>query len=188
MLKHRKSVHSWNVIQLYVDIIRFYIMWSQPWASGGRRLSFLACNLWPCSLIETSDIVKYCNILLVARITSTTRKILGYIKWLHLYARTDLLLSQSNCMANIYSIQTGRINRQIVRPCKNVNKTFIVHKCRKNEPNWKFCLFDKDGQVLSDQNDGTNKNISPNRTKANDEANKVSSKRERIQDFIEGQK
>ena len=27
--------------------------------SGGRHLSFLACNLlWPCSLIETSDRVK----------------------------------------------------------------------------------------------------------------------------------
>ena len=58
----------------------------------------------------------------------------------------------------------------------------------QNEPNWQFCLFDKDGQVLSDQNDGTNENISPNWTKANEEANKVSSKRERIQDFIDGQK
>ena len=58
----------------------------------------------------------------------------------------------------------------------------------QNKPNWQFCLFDKDGQVLSDQNDGTNENISPNWTKANEEANKVSSKRERIQDFIDGQK
>ena len=32
---------------------------------------------------------------------------------------------------NIYSIQTGRINRQIFRPCENVNKTFTAHKCRK---------------------------------------------------------
>ena len=58
----------------------------------------------------------------------------------------------------------------------------------QNEPNWQFCLFDKDGQVLSDQNDGTNENISPNGTKGNEEANKVSSKRETIQDFIDGQK
>ena len=58
----------------------------------------------------------------------------------------------------------------------------------QNKPNWQFCLFDKDGQVLSDQNDGTNENISPNWTKANEEANKVSNKRERIQDFIDGQK
>ena len=42
----------------------------------------------------------------------------------------------------------------------------------QNEPNWQFCLFDKDGQVLSDQNDGTNENISPNWTKANEEASK----------------
>ena len=39
---------------------------------------------------------------------------------------------------------------------------------------------EKDGQVLSDQNDGTNEDISSNWTKANDEANKVSSKRERF--------
>ena len=58
----------------------------------------------------------------------------------------------------------------------------------QNEPNWQFYLFDKDGQVLSDQNDGTNENISPNWTKGNEEANKVSSKRETIQDFIDGQK
>ena len=57
-----------------------------------------------------------------------------------------------------------------------------------NEPNWQFCLFDKDDQVLSDQIYGTNENISPNWTKANDESNKVSSKRERIQYFIDGQK
>ena len=42
--------------------------------------------------------------------------------------------------------------------------------------------------MLFDQNDGTNENISPNWTKANEEANKVSRKRERIQDFIDGQK
>ena len=42
--------------------------------------------------------------------------------------------------------------------------------------------------MLSDQNDGTNENISPNWTKGNEEANKVSSKRETIQDFIDGQK
>ena len=64
--------------------------------------------------------------------------------------------------SSIYSIQTG--------PCQNVNKTIY--------------LFDKDGQVLSDQNDGTNENISPNWIKANESA----SKRERIQDFIDGQK
>ena len=36
-------------------------MWSLSWASGGRRLSFLVCLnlLWPCSLIETSDRVKW---------------------------------------------------------------------------------------------------------------------------------
>ena len=58
----------------------------------------------------------------------------------------------------------------------------------QNELNWQFCLFGKDGQVLSDQNNGTNENISPNGTKGNEEANKVSSKRETIQDFIDVQK
>ena len=59
--------------------------------------------------------------------------IFNFIKWLHLYARTDRLLSQSNewLPVNIYSIQTGRINRQIFRPCKNLNKTFTAHKCHK---------------------------------------------------------
>ena len=62
--------------------------------------------------------------------------IFNFIKWLHLYARTDRLLSQSNewLPVNIYSIQTGRINRQILRPCENVNKTFTAHKCRKTNP------------------------------------------------------
>ena len=36
----------------------------------------------------------------------------------------------------------------------------------QNEPNRQLCLFNKDGQVLSDQNDGSNENISPNWTKA----------------------
>ena len=30
----------------------------------------------------------------------------------------------------------------------------------QNEPDWQFCLFDKNGQVLSDQNDGTKGKIS----------------------------
>ena len=35
-------------------------MWSQAWASGGRWYSFLVCNLlWPCSLTETSNRVKW---------------------------------------------------------------------------------------------------------------------------------
>ena len=46
--------------------------------------------------------------------------------------RTGFLANQIAWLpVNIYSIQTGRINRQIFRPCKNVNKTFTAHKCRK---------------------------------------------------------
>ena len=37
---------------------------SQSSASGGRRLSFLACDLlWPCSLIKTSDRVKWDSLI-----------------------------------------------------------------------------------------------------------------------------
>ena len=49
-----------------------------------------------------------------------------------------------------------------------------------------FRLFDKSGQVLSDQTDGRNENIRSNWIKTNEEAN--SSKRERIQNCIDGQK
>ena len=54
----------------------------------------------------------------------------------------------------------------------------------QNEPTWQFFLYDKDVQVLSDQNDGTRNKISPNWTKVNEEANKVNSKIERIEDFL----
>ena len=52
VLKHRKSAHFWNVMQYYTRACS-HAIWSQSWASGGRRLSFLACNLlWHCFLIE----------------------------------------------------------------------------------------------------------------------------------------
>ena len=59
----------------------------------------------------------------------------------------------------------------------------------ENEPNWQLYLFEEDGKVLSEQNNGSNENASPNWTnKTNEEANKVSSQKEKIKDFIDGQK
>ena len=48
------------------------------------------------------------------------------------HAQTSFLANQIAWLpVNIYSIQTGRINRHIFGPCENVNKTFTGHKCRK---------------------------------------------------------
>ena len=59
----------------------------------------------------------------------------------------------------------------------------------QNEPNWQLYLLEVDGQVISEQNKCSNENASPNWTnKTNEEPNKVSSKKEMIQDFIDGEK
>ena len=63
-----------------------------------------------------------------------------------------------------------------LRKCK---QNLYSSQMSQNEPNWQFWHFDRrDGQVLSDQNDGTNENISPNGTKGNEEA-KQSQQQER---------
>ena len=51
--------------------------------SGGRRLFFLACNLlWPCSLNETSDRVKWdLSVLFVYFGSSANRINLNFINW-----------------------------------------------------------------------------------------------------------
>ena len=70
----------------------------------------------------------------------------------------------------------------------NVNETLETTNMSQNQPNSQLFFYDEDGQVLSHQNDGTKENISPNLTKANDEANKVSSKRVILQDFSDALK
>ena len=57
-----------------------------------------------------------------------------YLLNAHIYThvRTGFLANQIEwLLVNIYSIRTGRINRQIFRLCENVNKTFTAHKCHK---------------------------------------------------------
>ena len=53
-----------GVVYRTILLTRLQLLCGQSSASGGRRLSFLARNLlWPCSLIETSDRVKWDSLI-----------------------------------------------------------------------------------------------------------------------------
>ena len=43
-----RQYHPFSLVLKYRESVRLQLMWGKSWASQGRRLSFLACNLlWP---------------------------------------------------------------------------------------------------------------------------------------------